>query len=193
MKKPLVIIAFMVFVSAAFAQSAKTIRTYGITTKKEKVEVYFEGEMISSYIQEIERYNKEGDWVLKMVFGPSGQPKLIRERVYDKDELIEESNRDVNGASMKEAQPPSFEKILFEYEKGEVVKETILDDNEQILEVITYEYNSLGDLILISTANSEGAVIEEERIEYDDRGLKIKESRYDENQTLIREKLFLYE
>lgn len=189
------VLFFILFlgVSSVFGQSSKTLRTYGITKKTETEVKYSGGLEVARYIEEIEIYNGEGDWVEKFTYDSGGELKLLEKRVYEKDEIIDETTIDLNGSSMKSAKPPSFERALYTYEKGDVVLERFLSKEGDVVEQKEFVYNKLGDLVEAITKASGGEVMERETTEYDNRGLKIREQVFDSDGTLLKEKLFKYE
>jgi hypothetical protein len=179
--------------TSAFSQSAKTIRTYGIIKKTETVVKYHDSLEVARYVEEVEMYNAEGDWVEKYTYASGGDLKLHQKRVYDGDEVIDEIAIDLNGSGIKTAKPPSFERVLYTYEKGDLIlKKTVSEDGE-VIEQKEFVYNKLGDLMEVTTKESEGAVVKRETTEYDNRGLKIKERVVDSAGAILKEKIFIYE
>lgn len=174
-------------------QSAKTIRTYGIKMKTEVVKIY-EGELeLARYIEEIEFYNEEGDWVEKKEYDEGGELKSLKKRVYDNGELIEEIEMDPDGSKIKAAKPPSYEHRRFAYEKGDLISEEVLDEAGKVLKTIEYRYNKFGDLEEVMENDAKGNVLVTERTEYDDRGLKVKEIILYGDGRIKKEKSFIYE
>jgi hypothetical protein len=178
---------------SAFGQSSKTIRTYGITKKTETVVKYYNDLEVARYVEEVERYNAEGDWIEKFTYASGGELKLHEKRVYENDEVVDEITIDANGSGMKSAEPPSFERVLYTYEKGDVVLEKRVSEGGKVIDEKEFVYNKLGDLIEVSTKGSEGAVVKRETTEYDNRGLKIKERVVDSAGAILKEKIFIYE
>ena len=175
------------------AQSSKTIRTYGIKGKKEVVTVYRNGEEMASYVEEIEKYNEEGDWIEKKMFDSGGGLKSYRKRIYEKNEVVEEIEIDPDGAGIKEAKPPSYDRRQYVYDRGDLILEKRLNENGDVVRLIEYEYNKFGDRETKTEKDGEGVILEIEKTEYDDRGLKIKEILFNGNQEKVKEKLFIYE
>jgi hypothetical protein len=183
----------LALVALASAQSSKTIRTYGIVKKTETVVKYHHGQEVARFVEEIEHYNAEGDWIEKFTYSSGGELKLHEKRVYDDGEVVDETKIDLNGSSMKAAEPPSFERIISTYDKDDLLNKKEVDREGNVIELKEYQYNKLGDLTEVTTKNAEGEVIESERTEYDNRGLKTKESKYDGSGNLTEEKIFVYE
>ncbi|MCZ4410195.1 hypothetical protein O3Q51_15340 [Cryomorphaceae bacterium 1068] len=186
-------IIFLFGFGSAFGQSSKTIRTYGIEKKTETLIIYNNGIEVARYTEEVEMYNSEGDWVEKLTYSSGGELKLHQKRTYDGDDVIDETTIDLNGSGIKNAKPPSFERIQYVYEKGEVVLEKKLSQNGEVLEQKESVYNKLGDLIEVTTKDGKGSVLKRETTEYDNRGLKIKESITDSSGAILKEKIFVYE
>lgn len=193
MRFAVLFIIFLFGYSFSFSQSAKTIRTYGIVKKTETVVKYYDGAEVSRYVEEIELYNEEGDWVEKFIYGSGGDLKLHQKRVYDGDEVIDETSIDLNGSSIKEAKAPSFERVLYAYDKGDLAKQSKLSENGDLLEQKEFMYNKLGDLVEVITTDGNGTLIERETTEYNDKGLKTKEHLADASGVTLKEKLFVYE
>jgi len=193
MRERILAIVLLFAAGTTFGQSSKTIRTYGITKKTETVIKYDDTKEIARYVEEIEHYNKEGDWVEKFTYSSGGELKLHEIRVYEKDEVVDETVIDINGSNMKAAEPPSYERMLYTYDKGDLMLEKEVDRDGNVLKVKEYEYNKLGDLIEVKTKDGKDRIVERETTEYDNRGLKMKESVFDESGKLIEEKIFVYE
>jgi hypothetical protein len=178
---------------SAFGQSSKTIRTYGITKKTETVVKYDNDLEVARYVEEVERYNAEGDWIEKLTYASGGELKLHEKRVYENDEVVDEITIDANGSGMKGAEPPSFERVLYTYEKGDVVLEKRVSEGGKVIDEKEFVYNKLGDLVEVNTKDSDGALVKREATEYDHRGLKIKERVVDSAGAISKEKIFIYE
>jgi len=177
----------------AFGQSSKTIRTYGITKKTETVIAYSGDIEAARYVEEVEVYNADGEWVEKLTYSSGGELKLREKRVYEDDEVVDETTIDLNGSGIKEAKPPSFERILSTYEKGDLILEKSVSEKGLILEQKEFRYNKLGDLTELTTKNGKGELIEREVIEYNDKGLKVLERVFDSEGAILKEKIFQYE
>jgi hypothetical protein len=193
MKLAFLYIILLLGFGSAFGQSSKTIRTYGIEKKTETLIIYSNGIEVARYTEEVEMYNSEGDWVEKLLYSSGGELKLHQKRTYDGDEVIDETTIDLNGSGIKNAKPPSFERIQYAYDKGELILEKELSRNGEVLEQKEYSYNKLGDLIKVTTKDEDGSIVKTETIEYDNRGLKIKESETDSAGVILKEKIFVYE
>jgi hypothetical protein len=193
MKKILLISMLFSFAALSFAQSAKTIRTYGIERKVETAVKYHKGEEVARFIEEIEVYNKEGDWVEKYLFDSAGELKSEEYRVYENGEVVDETSIDHNGSRAKEAKPPSYERVLFVYDKDDLLEEEEVDQTGKTIRKKKYLYNKFGDVEETTLTDSEGNLVEKELTEYDNRGLKIKETVYQGNGKIKSEKIFSYE
>jgi len=194
MKELITLIVCMVLIAAnTFGQSSKTIRTYGIKKKTEVVIVFGDDVELARYVEEIELYNDEGDWVEKREYDEGGNLKSHKERIYEKDEVVEEIEIDANGSGMKAAKPPSFERRQFKYDRGDLIQEISLDRDGKTLKITEYRYNKFGDLEEKIEKDKSGNILETERTEYDERGLKVKETVFNEKEKKILEKLFVYE
>ncbi|MFT4770740.1 MAG: hypothetical protein ACI9CP_001288 [Cryomorphaceae bacterium] len=179
--------------SSAYSQSSKTIRTFGILKKTETVVKYHSQFEVARYVEEVELYNTEGDWVEKFTYASGGELKLHQKRIYDGDEIIDETAIDLNGSGMKAAKPPSFDRLLYTYERGDLVVEKRVSEGGKVIDKKEFVYNKLGDLVRVTTKDGDGAVVKREAIEYDHRGLKIKESVVDSAGAILKEKTFVYE
>lgn len=179
--------------STVMAQSSKTIRTYGIKVKREVVTIYEEGEEMASYVEEIEKYNQEGDWVEKRIYDEGGKLKSLRERVYEKDEVVEEIEIDLDGSGIREAKPPSYDRRQFVYDRGDLILEKRLNEDGKVIKLVEYRYNKFGDQETKTEKDGEDEILEVEKTEYDDRGLKVKETLYNGDNERVKEKLFIYE
>lgn len=186
-------ITFLSLASLVFSQSAKTIRTYGISKKTETVVKYHNGEEISRYAEEIEIYNKDGKWIEKSSFNSDGELKSEQFRVYEDDEVVDEIKIDHNGTRAKKAKPASYSRVLSTYEKGDLVAERKVDKDGNTLKEKKFVYNKFGDLIEIITTDAEGNFTGKEEISYDNRGLKTSVRKLNQDETVSEEKLFTYE
>ncbi|HKK39751.1 MAG TPA: hypothetical protein VJ949_10065 [Cryomorphaceae bacterium] len=189
-----VLLIFSLLVAGfSFGQSSKIIRTYGIKKKTETI-VKYDGETeVARYVDEVEIYNDEGDWVEKLTYSSGGELKLHEKRVYEDDEVIDETTIDLNGSGIKSAEPPAFERVLFTYEKGDLVLEKSVSADGEIIEQKEFTYNKLGDLTEVVTKSGNGEVLERETTEYDNRGLKVLERVFDSKGAILKEKIFQYE
>lgn len=188
----LLIFSFLI-AECACGQSSKIIRTYGIKKKTETIVKFDRDVEVARYVDEVEIYNDEGDWVEKLTYSSGGELKLHEKRIYDNDEVIDETTIDLNGSGMKDAEPPGFKRTLFVYEKGEVVLEKSVSEDGEIIEQKEFTYNKLGDLTEVVTKNGDGEVLEREITEYDNRGLKVLERVFDSKGVVSKEKIFQYE
>ncbi len=193
MRLAVVHIILLLGCGSAFGQSSKTIRTYGIEKKTETVVIYRKGIEVARYTEEVELYNAEGDWVEKLTYASGGELKLHEKRIYDGNDVIDETTIDLNGSGIKNAKPPSFERVQYAYEKGDVVSEKKLSEEGEVLEQKEFVYNKLGDLIEVTTKDGNGEIVKRETTEYDKRGLKIKERVVDASGAILKEKIFIYE
>jgi len=189
-----VLLIFSLLVAGfSFGQSSKIIRTYGIKKKTETI-VKYDGETeVARYVDEVEIYNDEGDWVEKLTYSSGGELKLHEKRVYEDDEVIDETTIDLNGSGIKSAEPPAFERVLFTYEKGDLVLEKSVSADGEIIEQKEFTYNKLGDLTEVVTKSGNGEVLERETTEYDNRGLKVLVRVCDSKGAILKEKIFQYE
>lgn len=193
MRAIICIVALFVGYGNVSGQSSKTIRTYGITKKTETV-VKYKGDLeIARYIEEIEFYNAEGDWVEKFTYASGGELKLHEKRTYEDNEVIEEITIDANGSGIKEAKPPSYERVQYVYEKDDLMSETHLSEDGEVVERKDFVYNNLGDLVEEITKDAAGNLVERETIEYNNRGLKVVKRTFDMSDVLLEEKIYAYE
>ncbi|MGB6037079.1 MAG: hypothetical protein WBG42_12475 [Cryomorphaceae bacterium] len=193
MKKCVLFTAMLFGFSAVFGQSSKTIRTYGISKKTETVIKYRGGVEVSRYIDEVEHYNAEGDWIEKLTYSSGGELKLHQKRIYEDNEVVEEITIDLNGSSMKKAEPPSFERMQYAYVKDEVVMETKISEDGKKLEQKEMIYNKLGDLVEVTITDENGSLIARELTDYNNKGLKTRERLVDSEGVVVKEKIFVYE
>ena len=193
MRKSILFVTLLLGFCALYGQSSKTIRTYGISKKTETVVIYHDGLEVSRYVEEIEHYNAEGDWIEKFIFTSGGEVKLHQKRVYQDNEIIDETTVDLNGSGMKEAEAPSFERTQYTYTKGDIIKETKVSEEGDVIEQKELVYNKLGDLVEVSESDGNGVLVRRELTEYNDKGLKVKERVVDSAGVIVKEKLFAYE
>lgn len=193
MKNAVLFILMLFGFMTVSGQSSKTIRTYGITKKTETVVKYRDGVEVARFTEEVEHYNAEGDWVEKFIFSAGGELKLYQKRVYENDEVVDEVTEDLNGSGMKEARPPSFERVQYVYDKDDVVMETKISEDGKKLEQKEMVYNKLGDLVEVIATDGDGALITRELTEYNNKGLKTRERLVDSAGAVLKEKIFVYE
>lgn len=173
-------------------QLKKNLHAYGIIKKTETIVKYKDDLPGPSYISDVEKYDKQGEWIEKIKLEKDGSIKKRKVRRYKKGLIVEEIKDESQEKEWIENSPAYTHRIYSFYKKdlleekklnqkcelkkktifkfsryGDVISETITDKNGDLVETVTYTYDKKGFKQNRKTEYADGKLIEIKTYDYE--------------------------
>lgn len=195
MKKYIIIFFFFLGMTmVANAQSKKMLRTYGITKRTTTTEKFNDNnEALPSFVSQIERYDKNGEWVEKIDYQENGEIKKHEKRSYHNRLLIDES---VDRPQEKEwtEKTPSYDRRIYVYnKKRQLIEDRDVSRKENIKQRREYLYNKYGDVIERKVFDKTNELRYTDFYSYDKKGFRTKRKRVSANGKTLEIRTYAYE
>lgn len=193
MKKRLAFcILFLTISMVSSSQLKKNLRTYGIIKKTETIVKYKDDLPEPSYISDVEKYNKQGEWIERIEHEKDGSIKKREVRRYNNGLIVEEI---IDEPLKKEwiEKTPAYQHRTYSFDKKDLVEERKLNKKGELKEKTVFKYNKYGDVISETTTDKNGDLVETVTYTYDKRGFKKNRKTVNADGKLIEIKTYDYE
>ena len=193
MKKGLAFcVLFLSIAVVSSAQSKKNLRTYGIIKKTETIVKYKDDLPGPSYISDVEKYNKQGEWIERIKYDKDGSIRKREVRIYKKGLIVEEIKDEPQEKEWTE-KTPAYKHRTYTFDKEDLLEEKKLNRKGELKEKTVFKYNKYGDVIFETTTDKNGDLVELVIYTYDNRGFKKNRKTENADGKLIEIKTYDYE